>query len=329
MSEISQMITTIIQSNPELAKNAPRTVAQDYPLGGPTVEHNHPAHSRRSSELEPLSPYVIDLPVDMSVMDLDDHSNDEAKPDQGEPYIFIPPEPRPYYRFVIQEALAYDMKTANLDHVGGDPTDQPLKTLLSQRSIELLSEVGLRWRIPYVSRSILFLDVMREKFVGQKIDSEVVDAAFTWFKNPPAERKKGEQPVIPDPTKWTITDYVLKQQILISIHDMLLRDLYAELQKCYEAKPPDIGIMMAVLEQHIYDDPLFSKTPEDLDQFGRHLQNALEEKSKSIYQEIYDSQIQSNKDRLEFYHIVQLGKEVLKLCEKTQKRYRKTSRIMG
>lgn len=324
------MMVMIVQSDPTLAKMAPRSSAPTYAANGGTTHPEVPTHSRRTSELEPPSPYILDMPVDMSGMSIDDYTSAESVSDQSEPYMFIPDDPRACYRALVKEVLTYDLNNPNQTPLdGGGSSDGSTYKLLSRASVDLLSEIGTRWRLPYISRLLLVLDVVREKFIAQKVDIETVDAAFLWFRSPPPERKKGEPLVVPDVTRWTMTDYVLKQQLLTAIHDMLLRDLYAELQKCYEAKPPDIGTMMAVLEQHIYDDPLFSKTPEDLDQFGRHLQTALEEKSKSIYQEIYSEQIQANRDGLEFYHIVQLGKAVLKLCEKMQKRYRKTSSIMG
>lgn len=321
------MMVAIVQSDPELAKNTPRTTAPNHTSNGSSTQAEFPTHSRTSSELEPPSPYILDMPVDMSALAIDDQN--EVVTDQSEPYIFIPDEPRAYYRFLVKEALTSDLRNADSVLHEGGVDDSSAKRLMSKSSVELLNEVGLRWRIPYISRLLLFLDVVREQFVAQKVDVETVDAAFVWFRNPPSEKKKSESPPWPDATRWTISDYVLKQQILISVHDMILRDLYAELQKCYEPKPPDIGTMMAILEQHIYDDPLFSKTPEDLDKFGQHLQGALEEKSKSIYQEMYNEQILINQNKLEFYHVVQFGKEVLKLCEKMQKRYRKTPSIMG
>jgi len=323
------MMIVVVQSEPELAKNAPRSLAQDRASNGGMGEPESSSAPRLSIECEPPSPYVIDLPVDMSALEMDDSISNEPSSDQSEPYMFVPPEPRPYYRFLVKECIMYDLSNVPSGTVDSGPNDQTLNGILAKRSIELLNEVGLRWRIPYVSRLLLFLDVIREMFIDQHIDIEAVHTAFLWVRNPPSDRKKGEPAELPHVSKWTIKDYVLKQQILTSIHDMLLRDLYAELQKCYEVKPPDIGAMMEVLEQHVYDDPLFSKTPEDLDQFGRHLQTALEEKSRSIYQEIYDAQIRANTERLEFFHVVQLGNEVLKLCEKIQKRYRKTPRIMG
>jgi len=328
-SELSQMMITIVQSDPALAKMAPRRIVLNNTVNGGTTHPEVPTHPRRSSELEPPSPYILDMPVDMSAMTIEEYTPTESVSDQSESYIFIPDDPRAYYRALVKEVLTYELNNVHQRPLDGGSIGASANRFLSKTSIDLLNEVGMRWRIPYISRLLLVLDVAREKFIAQKVDIQTVDAAFLWLKSPPPERKKGEPLVVLDVTRWTMSDYVLKQQILTAIHDMLLRDLYAELQKCYEAKPPDIGTMMAVLEQHIYDDPLFSKTPEDLNQFGRHLQTALEEKSKSIYQEIYSEQIQANQDGLEFYHIVQLGKEVLKLCGKMQKRYRKTPSIMG
>ena len=132
-----------------------------------------------------------------------------------------------------------------------------------------------------------------------------------------------------DAKKWTLSDYSLQQQSLSSIHDALLRELFELLQHCYEPKPPSVGPAMYILETHVYDDPLFAKTPEDLDEFTVVLHDALRQKAREAYNGMLSKHVPEDAESWEFYHVIQLGKAVVTLADKIQKRYRKNPEIMG
>lgn len=320
------MMLAIVQSNLDLAKNTPGILPQFKPgANGQVPDVDTEILSRRSSDPEQSSSYVIDQPVDMSALDINGDTEAGAKLDDGTPYMFIPPEPRAYYRTVLKEALTYDLRSAT-----GDAAEAGPARILSKKSTDLLSEIGLRWRVPFVSRLILFLDVIREKFADREIDLDTLDAAFEYVKLPAlAEKRKVDIATISDRNKWTIADFVLNQQILNSIHDTILRDLFEQLSNCYESSPPNIGPMMTVLENHIYDNPSFSRTMEDLDNFAYSLQDVLQQKAREHYERLFQKEIQRNNSQLEFFHIIQLGKAVLKFANKIQKRYSKTPQLMG
>lgn len=273
------------------------------------------------------SPYILDVPVDMTALDLNGDEKQSEMIDDGDPYIFIPPNPRSYYRALVKEALSYDLSGSNEEFSG--VTDSGVPQIFSKKSFELLSEVSWRWRIPYVSRMLLLLDAAREKFVDSEIDLDTLDAVFNYVKEPPPEKRKLDPALLNDRTKWTIADFALNQQILRSVDDTLLRDLFEEFTHCYEAKPPNIGPIMTVLETHVYDDPLYSRSNDDLNRFSNSLRDALYESAKDQYNFLYESEMGQNKNHVEFFHVIQLGKAVLKFSERIQKRYRKTPRIMG
>ncbi|KAI9722156.1 MAG: hypothetical protein M1828_004838 [Chrysothrix sp. TS-e1954] len=323
---LSQMMLAIIQSNLDLAKNTPGILPQLKPgANGTTADADMSGLSRQSSENDQSSSYIIDQPVDMSALNLNGDTQAGAKFDDATPYMFIPPDPRTYYRSVLKEALTRDIAAGS-----HEPGDNSGSRLLSKASTELLSEIGLRWRIPFVSRLILFLDVIREKFADRQIDCDVLDAAFEYVKLPaPAEKKKIDVATLTDRNRWTIADFVLNQQILNSIHDTILRDLFEQLSNCYESSPPNIGSMMTILETHIFDNPSFSRTMDDLDNFAESLQTVLRQKARERYEGLFQKEVQRNENKLEFYHIIQLGKSVLKFADKIQKRYWKTPEIMG
>lgn len=328
--DLSQMMLAIVQANPDLAKSTTGgTLPQFNPstTGSETSDSSYPDQSRKLSDQSEGSSYVIDQPFDMSSLNVVDDSTDN----EDSPYTFIPPEPRVYYRHVLCQALTHDLKDKELQPSEAT-ADTPAVKLFAKQSTELLNEISLRWRVPKASRVVLFLDIIREKFLDHEIGLEGLDAAFNFIKEPLADNKKNSNfmsSILFDRTKWPIADFALNQQILSSLHDALLREVYDALQHCYEQKPPSIGPVVYVLENHIYDDPSFSTTPEELDRFSKQVEEGLRQKAKDFYQQYLDKELPEEPDAWEFYHVIQLGRTVVKLAERVQKRYRKTRDIMG
>ena len=333
--DLSQMMLWIVQNNRELARSSPNTStaaspASRHPIGYGSIDSGYGDAARRISNSERQSIYVVDQPVDMSQLTISASKRpDDIPPENNETYMYIPPDPRTYYKMVLKEALIQDL-SQNIDAPadGGEHDGLADVKLLSKQSIELLNELGARWRLPYSSRLVLMLDVVRDMFQERQIDLETLDAAFTFMKTPPQDKKKIDISLVLDRTRWTMRDFVLNQQILSAVHEILLRDLFEQLQRCYDTKPPEIGDIMAILETRIYDDPLFSKTPEDLDRFSDQLHRALQTMARETYHGIFMKEIGQLGDQTEFFHVIQFGKAVIKLVERIQKRYHKTPEIM-
>ena len=328
--DLSQMMLAIVQSNPELAKS---TSGMNLPHFNSVVNGSDPSYfdaSRKMSDAE-ASSYVIDQPVDMSSFSPGDQDLESSNIDDDSFFTFIPPDPRAYYRFILSEALSHDLN--NKDLLPSDATaDTPATRLFSKQSTELLNEISLRWRIPQVSRIILFLDVVREKFVDQDITLDTLDAAFNYIKEPLHDKQKDPNfmsSLMFDRTRWTLADFALNQQILSILHDALIRDLYDALQHCYEQKPPSITPIIYVLEHHIHNDPSFSRSSEDLDAFTSQLRKGLQQKAHEIYRAYLEKHVPQDQYSWEFFHVIQLGKAVVTLAERIQKRYRKSPEIMG
>ena len=331
--DLSQMMLTIVQSSPELAKSTARS---SFPLFNSLSSSSEPSDSghsdlsRKMSEVSDVSSYTIDLPVDMSFVNSVD-SNSEVLQEEDNTFTFIPPDSRSYYRFILSQALTYDLKDDSLQSSTAT-AETPAIKLLSKSSTELLNEIALRWRIPFVSRIVIFLDVIREKYVEGSINLDTLDEAFNFVKEPlPDNRKTSNNmaSLLFDRTKWTLVDYALNQQVLASVDDALLRELYDVALQCYESKPPSVGPIIYVLEHHIYDDPNFSKSPEDLDLFAQQLHEGLKEKAFILYKEYLEKHLPQDQHSWEFFHIIELGKAVMALAQRIQKRYRKNPEIMG
>lgn len=316
--DLSQMMLAIVQSNPELAKST---------TGSGLPQFNESQFEAPHSD---ASSYVLSQPMDISSLSIADAS-DEQQLDTGDLYTFIPPDPRSYYRFILAQAATHDLHDRLLEPSEAT-SDIPAMKLLSKQSTELLNEVGLRWRIPPGSRAALFLDVFGSKYVDQEIDLDTLDSAFIFVKEPPVERNKRASfvaPVFYDRNKWTRADICTMQRILSSLYNALLRQLYETLMHCYDNKIPPLGPVLYVLENHVESDPNYVSRTEDQEQFQTYAYNGLVEKAKEIYQENLNKEISPDQDTWEFYHVIQLSKAIMKLCQKIQKRYRKNPEIMG
>ena len=334
--DLSQMIAEILQARPELVKASPSTNKPLPPIHGhsqsPSTDESYSDLARTiSSPLEQSPSYGFDQPVDMSALSLDDNPPARLFLEEST-YIFIPPDPRAFYRSILQNAMTFDMLHASQPGEGAGATPP-----LSKQSVEILTELCVRWRIPQFSRLVLFLDVASQKFLDQEIGLDELDAAFEFIKNPPPETKRANTHTHShtgslssvDQSLWTVQDFALYRQILSSLHDGLLRDLYDLLQHCFESKPPSPGPVLMILENHIYNDPSFSKSESQLEQYVEQLAEGLRSMAAAVYRGYLEAEVPQDQEEWQFYHVVQLGKSVVKLCERIQKRYRKNPEIMG
>lgn len=199
----------------------------------------------------------------------------------------------------------------------------------------LLHEISVRWRIPVWTRLVLFLDVVASKFLDQEVSLETLDAAFEYAREgfiengkSTASSQSSSSPYV-DRSTWTIADFALMRRLLTSLHDALLRDLYDTLQHCYEQKPPSVGAIMYVLDHHIRNDPSFSVGQDEDARFTAELSEGLRQKALNVYSEHLHAEVPENQDEWHFFHVVQLGKAILKLAERIQKRYKKNPEVMG
>jgi len=305
---LSQIMLEIVQSNPsELAKttSGPSPItARPQSLQQSSAHPYHDLSRSSTSSDASSSMYGFDHPVDMGNFDVSSPAADDTR---DTPYTYIPPDPRVYFRHVVEKCLSYDLSDPDalpMDIPGADPT-----VLLSKSSLDLLSECCARWRIPQFSRSILFLDVVRKFYQDQDIDLVTLDAAWLYAKGATDF----------DWRTWTIADQNLYRQILSSIHDNLLRDLYDLLQHAFDPKAKPIGRVMYILNQHIYEDPLF--TSGNLESYIEQLKEGLRGRASEVLREIV-SELPQDRNELDPFHLVELTQKIIKLAEKISKRFK-------
>lgn len=327
-THLSSMMLDILTARPELSKTSTGSFEKPLPVRPTSTYGEDQAYSDLarmiSSPDSGSGPLGLDS-FSLSSMSLEDtasiRSVDEAS------YVFIPPDPRAYYKTILQHAMTFDQ-------VHADPSVP--YTPLSKQSVDLLTELCVHWRIPQFTRHVTFLEVAARKFLDQETTVEDLNAAFEFVKEPPPEPKKA--PYIQhhhaamqeiETARWTMVDFTVYQQTLSNLNEALLRDLYDLLLRCYEPKPPSVGVVMFVLMNHIYDDPSFSRKPEDEEAFAELLAEGLRQQAANVYREYLDREIPSSQEEWDFSHVVKLGKAAVALCQKIKNRYRKNPEIMG
>lgn len=338
LSDLSQMMLALLQSDPTLAKTTNTGSLPSYKNPAAVQSESGYSELGRSRPSEDFdSSYVIEQPLDMSALNLGQSSPRDSGTGSLDAtnFTFIPPDPRLFYRQVLKTALTADLQDEELEPSSATE-EMPAMKLLSVQSTELLNEIALRWRVPQFTRLVLLLDVVREKFQNQEVNLDTLDNAFMFVKEPPPEPKKGPktrqivQMSLFDREKWTVADHALMQSILSSLHDALLRELYDLFQHAYENKPPTIATVMYVLEHHIYSDPSFDQNQEDLDAFTQMMSDQLRQKARQKYHDMLAKNVPDDSNNWEFYNVIKLGQTVTGLCQKIQKRYKGNLReVMG
>jgi hypothetical protein len=329
--DLSKMMVAIMQINPELAKS---TAGGGMPKfdASHTSSSSDTAYSDMGRVLSQSSDAPFEMPdiSSLSMMDASDQRNDDA----DQIYTFIPPDPRSVFRFILLQALTYDLNDRNTSEDGVAP---PPTQLLSKQSTDLLNEIALRWRIPKFTRSVLFLDVVKEKFCEQGLTLDMLDGAFNFVKEPPPEETKNKRESLvltsafSDRNMWTLADFSLMRKVLSDIYNSLLRDLYEVIMSSYDDKAQlaRLGAVMTIIDDHIRGDPSFSQNDQDFESFKGQAIDGLENKAREVYGTSLEKQLPQEPEKWEFYHVQQLAKSVLKLAEKIQKRFKRNPEILG
>jgi len=203
-SHLSQLMVVMVQFNPELAKSTPgdlgslQQASNARPTSVYSVSGNHrdstyhpggrnPSVSSKNSRLSVFSPGDLEEVAE----DLD---ADEDLP-LGHHYTFIPPNPKKFYKRLLELCLIADLEAMLSPNVGDE--DEVSLGILTQAHIELINECALRWRIGQPYRVSCFLELIRQFYERNEVPIECIPEAL-------ANVRKVRQEV--DLDKWPIQD---------------------------------------------------------------------------------------------------------------------------
>ncbi|GLB44150.1 putative munc13 (mammalian uncoordinated) homology domain containing protein [Lyophyllum shimeji] len=236
-SHIQQLMMAIAQFNPEVAKSTsgegrpslqtsntrPGTLysSVDSP-GGASTRHGS-ISSRRS------------LFIDASLNG--DADGDDEIP-VGHHFTFIPPNPRKFYRRLVEYCLVADLEFMLSPEV--DVNDEVPLGILSPAHIELIHECALRWRIGHSYRATCFLELVKQFYERNDIPFECIPEALHNVTKAMQET---------DVENWPIQDSEYLSTVYASLFNVFLSSLYHAMDALPNLKPSEIEPWLAVLEQ--------------------------------------------------------------------------------
>jgi hypothetical protein len=302
-AELSKVMLAIIQSNPQELSKTTSDLA--------TAMRRGHSHSSSTFEMNRSSTYgqAPSLSSVQSAADVDGMmANAYSVEDDDTPYIYVPPDPRAFYRHVVERCLSHDLNNPE-DAVPVDVgNDEPVR-IFSKASLDLLDQCILRWRLPKFSSMVIFMDCIGKKYTEAEVDLQMLDDAFMYF----------DSAVGVNHLAWTVADQNMCKIVLSSVHSSVLRELYDVLQHAYDPKQVPIGRVLWVLDQHIYNHDLF--VADDMENYVEQLKEGLRRRAQLVLQEML-GELPQERDQLDPLDVVQLTQKIIKLAEKVSKRFR-------
>ena len=163
----------MVQYNPELAKSNPSDRGQSATGARPGSLYSvtNPG-SNRPRHLESISISSQSFPGDLDGLI---GSDDEGSGSSGNQFTYIPPNPRKYYKKLIEKCVEHDLRAMHTL-----PEDQEVSLgILSPGHLDVINECALRWRIMQSYRVSCFLDVIKYKYEREEVPLECIPEGMT------------------------------------------------------------------------------------------------------------------------------------------------------
>lgn len=159
-------MVVLVQFNPELAKSTPNDVLpkRSSVRGSALAGRSGSISSRKS------------FAVSQNVTDADDAEEEDDEVQAGHNFTYIPPNPKKYYKRLLELCLETDLAAMHDPNVNDD--DQVSLGILSPPQIELINECALRWRIPQTYRAACFLDLIKHLYERNEVPLDCVPEAL-------------------------------------------------------------------------------------------------------------------------------------------------------
>ncbi len=163
-------MVVIVQFNPELAKSTPNDVLPKRSSARGSV-HNPTGRPGSISSRNP----IVAMSQNLTEADFEAEEDDEEV-QVGHNFTYIPPNPKKYYKRLLELCLDGDLAAMHDPNVNDD--DQVSLGILSHPHIELINECALRWRISQTYRAACFLDLIKHLFERNEVPLDCVPEAL-------------------------------------------------------------------------------------------------------------------------------------------------------
>ncbi len=192
-THLQQLTVAMVKMNPELAKSTTSDAYMANNAGRPNSFYDSPA-ARHAS-----------IGSRRSIYDNNDYYEPDDDIPVGHHFTFIPPNPRKYYKRLVELCLIADLEIMLSPEV--DDTDEVSLGILSPPHLELINECALRWRMDHPYRVVCFLDLVKQFYERNEVPMECIPEALQGVMKVMAETSL---------EFWMITDVSIYKQHLSS-----------------------------------------------------------------------------------------------------------------
>ncbi|KAJ3869366.1 hypothetical protein EV359DRAFT_69973 [Lentinula novae-zelandiae] len=233
-TQLQEMMMAIVQFNPELAKSTPSDAC--YPPSGHL--HLQLSSSRHGSISSRLSLYGLGVDfVDITAPE----DGDEDGIEVGHHFTYIPPNPKRFYKRLLELCLIADLELMLSPEV--DDNDEVSLGILSALHIDLLNECAIRWRIGHSYRASCFLDLVKQFYERNDVPLECIPEALQNVVRVMHDM---------DLDKWPLADVDYVCNIYGGLFNIFLSSLYHSMDSIPHLKPSEIEPYLTILE-HVRD----------------------------------------------------------------------------
>jgi len=195
--------------------------------------------------------------VSIKQEDLDavNDNNEEDEVEAGQNFTYIPPNPRKFYRRLLEHCLDTDLKAMRDPNVNDD--DQVSLGILSPAHIEVINECALRWRISQPYRTACFLDLIKQLYERNEVPLDCVPEALGTVSKVLHEISLDKWPT-QDVSQLCVSYLVrlsnsYQAEFLVSTHGSLFSIFLAAIYHAMDAIPTlkqaEVMPFVAILEQ--------------------------------------------------------------------------------
>ncbi|RHZ74126.1 hypothetical protein Glove_227g93 [Diversispora epigaea] len=296
-------------SQPQYSNNSSQYPPVNYNRNPPPSQQTYPqqTYSPPHQQQSPYNNNTRQVFNPNSTVEPRDSSALIESSNDGGSFIFIPPNPRRFYKLLMNKCIEYELLT-------GSPGEHSVK-ILSKSVIELLNECALRWRVSPGFRWLQYLDALKNHF-----DNEHPAITLDHIKEGMHLLKDATK--LRDVSTWTINDRRELVEVFSGIHDSLLKLMAEALEHLFKIKADAFDPIISILYL-IYESELFQATYPDITPFYNNLQEIVRKVAVEAYL-VKRDQIYSQEDDNEVVKLIILARWIQQETERLTKKFPKS-----
>ncbi|KAF9074643.1 hypothetical protein BDP27DRAFT_1416051 [Rhodocollybia butyracea] len=270
-TQLQQMMVAMVQFNPELAKSTPADILPSAATSSPSVRPGSEYSQRQGSIGSRISLHGLGG----DYVDVTSENGDEDDIEVGHHFTYIPPNPKRFYKRLLELCLIADLEIMLSPEV--DDNDEVSLGILSTPHLDLLNECAMRWRIGHAYRAACFLDLVKQFYERNDVPLECIPEALQNIV-------RAMQDI--ELEKWIVSDVDYVCNIYGSLFNIFLSSLYHSMDAIPNLKPSEIEPYLSILE-HVRDSGFLDRFNVDvnarlLDVQSRVRQVALESLNEKL-----------------------------------------------